>query len=134
MSNLNIVRVDALPAQLAVETLYMVKGSSPDLFDIYVVGKTVADVRHLATKDEITASVIVFGETPPELPSPVKLWWNTVEGTLYVQYNDGAQTWWVESISSVVVPDFAGTGEANSMARSDHNHDQTYVSIGNHEW
>lgn len=134
MAELNIVRVNALPAVLEANTLYMVKGAAGDLFDIYVVGEEVTSVRHLATKDEITASVILFGDEPPQLPNPVKLWWNTVEGTLYIQYNDGTNTYWVESIASIVVPDFAGTGNANSMARSDHNHDEKYVAVGAHEW
>lgn len=135
MAELKIDKVLSLPAVLAANTLYLVKSATPDLFDVYMSNSDGSAARHLATKDEVTSSVVLFGTTPPPLPNPVLLWWNTAEGTMYVQYNDGEQVYWVEAISSVAVPDFAGSGEASTMARSDHNHDNRYARIdGNHEW
>ena len=66
------------------------------------------------------------------LPSKTPLWWDVTEGSLYVQYNDGVSTAWVEAMPSIVVPEFAGTGTADTMARSDHHHDETYVKVGAH--
>lgn len=134
MVGLTIKKVNVLPETFVKDTLYLVKSAGAEHFDLYASDSDGLTVRHIPTKDEITSSVMLYGEEPPALPNPVKLWWNTVEGTLYVQYNDGNATYWVEAMPSIAVPEFAGTGQASTMARSDHDHDEEYVQIGSNEW
>lgn len=132
MSQINIARVLALPEIPVVNTLYFV--SIPgNKMELHFCGESGA-TKHISTEEEVLNQVTVRSPTPPALPCKSPLWWNTAEGTLYVQYNDGNSDYWVEAISSIVVPDFAGTGTANTMARSDHNHDETYVKVGANQW
>ena len=56
------------------------------------------------------ASVSV-GTTPPGSPTAGDLWWNSEEGTMYLYYNDGSTSQWVEA--SPVTPGPIGlTGSA----------------------
>lgn len=129
---LNIVRVNALPDPVAASTIYLVKGSASDAVDIYVTSEDGLQVRHVPTKDEILSGVILYSTVAPALPSATPLWYDISTLTLFVQYNDGTTTAWVEAIPSIAVPDFAGNGTANTMARSDHTHNSIEVVLA--EW
>jgi len=132
---LKIVRVLTLPEEIQPNTIYLVR--NPDdsaLFDLYASDTEGLTIRHIATKKEIISSVVIYSPTAPDLPTPVPFWWNTTDGSLNIQYTVDEETIWVEAAPSILVPDFAGTGEANTMARSDHNHDTVYVSIAQKEW
>lgn len=134
MSTFTITKVNALPGVLAANTLYAIPSATADLFDLYLSDKTGTSAKHISGQAETLNSVVVFGDVAPALPCKSPLWWNTSSGTMYIQYNDGASTNWVEAIPSIPVPDFAGTGVAGTMARSDHDHDATYAKIGINEW
>lgn len=137
--SLNIKKVNAVPVvdgsgKYPVDTLFFVASQTAGLVDIYLSSSDGAELKHVSTQDETISKAIIFSETAPALPSTSKFWFDEVTFTLYVQYNDGVSAQWVEAIPSYVVPEFAGTGTANTMARSDHNHDTTYLSIGALEW
>jgi len=53
MSLLRIERVNALPGTLTANTMYLVKSATAGLADVYLVGSTVAEVRHIISKAEI---------------------------------------------------------------------------------
>jgi len=133
MSALTIVRVNALPLQTEANTLYLVK-KTDTLFDLYVTSSDGLSVRHVATQEDVLTQSVLFSQTPPALPQASRLWWNTVEGVLYIQYDDGDSVNWVEANPAPLYPEFGGTGSSNTMARADHNHDETYVTIGIHQW
>lgn len=135
MSNLRIVKVNSLPVTPDPNTMYLVPVTgSADLFDTYLTNTDGTVVRHIATQDETLASTVLYGPTPPPLPNKTKLWWDTTSGALHIQYSSGENYAWVEAMPSIAVPEFAGTGSASTMARSDHDHDEVYVQIGANEW
>lgn len=135
---MHIRKVNALPdpdsgtGLYPADTLYFV--AKGDFFEQHLTDSTGANIRRLATPEDIYDGLPVFSETAPVLPTVEKFWFNTTELTLYVQYDDGNVVDWIEAIASVVVPEFAGTGTADTMARSDHNHDNLYVKIGDLGW
>lgn len=132
---ITIHKVNALPAELQGNAIYLIQTpNNAALFDMYVTNADGSAVRHVATRDEILASTVLYSPTPPALPNPVKLWWNTEDGSLNIQYEMGETSVWVEAMPSIAVPEFAGTGEANTMARSDHHHDETYIRQLPSEW
>lgn len=129
---LNIVRVNALPGTVAASTIYLVKGSASDVVEIYVTSEDGLQVRHVPTMDEVLSGVILYSTVAPALPSATPLWYDTGSLTLFVQHNDGTTTAWVEAVPSIAVPDFAGNGTANTIARSDHTHDSVETVLA--EW
>lgn len=129
--SINIVRVNALPGELEANTIYMVKGVGTEL-ELYVTGDDVLQVRHIPTRGELLQGVVMYSPEAPVLPSATPLWYDTTSLTLFVQYTDGTETAWVEAIPSIAVPDFAGNGTANTMARSDHFH--TSIDLVIEEW
>lgn len=114
------------------ETLYFVR--SGGRIEIYLTSSDGSSISHVPTQAEILSSTIAYSDTPPALPNDTLFWMKTDFMTLYVQYNDGQSTQWVEAIPSHHVPEFAGSGTADTMARSDHNHDSQYAKIGAQEW
>lgn len=134
MSSFVIEKVLALPEVLQPNTIYAVASSVPDHFDLYVTGIDASTIKRIPTQAETLLSVVALSDDPPAIPCKSPLWWDTGSGTLYVQYHDGETTTWVEAIPSIAVPDFAGSGTANTMARSDHNHDGTYFKLGEASW
>ena len=134
MSNLSIVKVNVLPETYVANTIYFVKSATASLTEIYISDSTGTSVRHVANQADAVSAVIHYGETAPAAGTLYKLWWNTAELVLYVKHTDGTNELWVENTPNVAIPDFAGTGTANTMARSDHNHDETYAKIGSNEW
>lgn len=134
MSGLFVVKVNTLPLELAANTLYLVKSSVAGLFDFYVTDIAGTAVRHISTQAETISAVMYYGETEPDANSTFKLWWNTEELVLYIKHTVGANAVWVENTPNVAIPEFAGNGTANTMARSDHHHNDTYATIGANEW
>lgn len=136
MANLTISRVNALPTTIASNTMYLVKNATTGLLDIYVAGNDPTKIQHVASQQETLSSVMLTADVAPDLAVPQMFWFDSSVGTLFVKYYDtAASAWhWVEAMPTIAVPEFAGTGVANTMARSDHNHDQTYSTIGAMEW
>lgn len=131
MNEMKFVLAPAVPATWEANTYYMIAQGS-NLLSIYVTNEDASSVRHIPLADEISGSTVIFSETAPNLSVPQNLWWDTIHGNLMVKYNDGSTTAWVESVPSATVPEFAGTGFANTMARSDHWHEG--VSVMRADW
>lgn len=135
---LNIKKTSAVPqpdgqGKYLSETLYFVSSGATGL-ELWLTSQDGNSIRHIPTQAEILGTSVLYADEAPELPNQTKLWLHTETFTLYVQYDDGDTVQWVEAIPSYAVPEFAGTGVAATMARSDHNHDNTYASIGAKEW
>ena len=134
---LSIVKLNAPPTpdgegKYPANTLFFVADGI--FMQQYMSNSTGTAIKRLPLPSDINTGLPVFSDTPPDLPCAEKLWFNTAELTLYVQYDDGTVVDWVEALASIPIPEFAGTGSALTMARSDHNHDSTYLSIGTAEW
>jgi hypothetical protein len=56
-SFISIARVNALPATLAANTLYMVKSASTGLMELVVTGNSASEVRHLINEAEIQSMI-----------------------------------------------------------------------------
>jgi hypothetical protein len=64
----------------------------------------------------LTAGVYV-GDTPPPAPKPNALWWESDTGFMFIWYNDGNSTQWVQAANDRPVMDgvtIIGTGTLNS--------------------
>lgn len=57
MAILNIERLNTLPAEISPSTLYIVKGSSSDLANLYFSSEDGLTLRHLVTKEEIISLI-----------------------------------------------------------------------------
>ena len=40
---------------------------------------------------------VTISDTPPSSPAPGDLWWNTIDGRLFIYYNDGNTAQWVDA-------------------------------------
>lgn len=116
----------------AAETLYFVRKGGR--LELWLTAADGSSISHIPTAAEVLDSTIAYSDLPPALPNETPFWMNTTTFVLYVQYDDGRSVQWVEAIPSHHIPEFAGTGTADTMARSDHNHDETYARIGAMEW
>lgn len=135
---LNIKKLLAAPVadgqgKYDLNTLFVVENGD-NLIDLYMSSVDGTKLRHIATQNETIAKSIIYADEPPPLPCPSPAWFDTTKLVLYIQYNDGDSVSWVEPMSSLALPEFAGTGVENTMARSDHNHDETYLRIGALNW
>lgn len=130
-----IAKVKVLPEALAPDTWYAVETENPELFDFYVSNKTGTSARKISNRAETLKKVLITSDEAPAFPCESPFWMDSNDGVLYMQYDDGDTVNWVEALSSIAVPEFAGSGEASTMARSDHNHGGSYIlNGGNHEW
>ena len=135
---ISIQKVTALPSRdlvtnlYPVNTLFFVKAG--DFFELHLTSNDGATIKRLPTVEDINSNLPIFSTTPPPLPSVSKFWYHTGEGSLYVAYDDGTSENWVEALSTIEFPTFAGNGTAETMSRSDHHHDSTYVKLGAMEW
>lgn len=139
---MRIVRVETLP-EIGPEqpgegnVIYLHKRTEDglDFMDIYATNTEGTQLVQLPTAE---SSAIHFGETAPSLPSRFPFWVCTSvdDFRFYVQYKDDFSIAWMDlqSFMATLVPEFDGTGVSNKMARSDHNHDNTYIRFGNHQW
>ena len=60
----------------------------------------------------VNLSGIYVGDTPPVSPDDSKLWWESDTGVLYIYYNDGNTTQWVQinAINAVVMDNVSIVG------------------------
>lgn len=143
---MKIIRVNSLPlgtpeSPIVANAIYLLsqtKGGKKQL-QIHVSNTAGTELVYIPTETEILGKTITYSNVAPEFPCDSPFWMNTdpSDFSLYVQYTSGPTTIWMDlqSYMTSMVPEFAGTGVANTMARSDHNHDDKYVSIdSNHEW
>lgn len=138
---LDIKLLSALPdvAERAPSTLYLIPEGQTGL-RVYLTDKDNTVTRESSSRTETIALIAEYGQpiTASVAPDPAtaksKFWLDDENLILYVLYDDGTTKAWVEAMSSVAIPEFAGTGSADTMARSDHNHDQTYAKILVVEW
>jgi hypothetical protein len=128
----SVPQPDAGTGKYLANTLYFVRTGGR--LELHLTSSDGSSISHIPTQADILSSTVAYQDTAPALPNEIPFWMNTTTFTLYVQYDDGRSVQWVEAIPSYHVPEFAGTGEANTMARSDHNHDETYAKIGAMEW
>lgn len=117
---------------LKPSTLYLVKGATAGRLKIFVSDSLGEQLLEASNDEDIFSSYITISDTTPALPHSRQLWWNSATGVLYVQYNDGSAYHWVEAISNLGVPEFAGNGTASTMSRSDHWHEGVMLSVS--EW
>ena len=61
MTTLTFSRVNALPAQVAPSTLYIVKASEASLAEVYITGTDGTEVRHLLNKTDVAAMIAAAG-------------------------------------------------------------------------
>lgn len=47
---------------------------------------------------------LYVNDTPPAVPGPNQLWWNSTLGAMFVWYNDGNSTQWVPASASAMQP------------------------------
>ena len=113
-------------------TMYLVESVDTNLLEIYVSNKEGTSYRRIADEPTILQSYITFSDNPPEFPCKTLLWYDTVNMAMFVKYEIGEFATWVELISSAPIPEFAGTGTASTMARSDHWHET--IRLGKSEW
>lgn len=116
------------------DALYFIQDSTDGYLKIYLTDTNGDSISHVATHKENVSSACLRQDTPPPFPCASPFWLDTEHLVLCAQYDDGTTTQWVEITPSFALPEFAGTGVANTMARSDHNHNETYVTIGLMEW
>lgn len=116
-----IAKVTELPSTIVANTMYLVSSGDSGL-KIYVSNSDGSAVRLIEQPEVDYAKTIVFSDTAPDVSGGAPFWWDTDGGGLFVKYNDGTTTVWVEAVASMTIPDFAGTGEATTIARSDHWH------------
>lgn len=115
-------------------TLYLVSGAGQETFDLYITNASGTEIRRAPTQRDLYDGLIHMSDSAPATTIPQKFWYDTVNLVLYIKYDDGEGIDWVEAIPTYSVLEFAGTGEAGTMARSDHDHDLVYVKIGAMEW
>lgn len=56
---------------------------------------------------------VTVSATPPSMPNPADLWWNTNDGNLYIYFNDGTSSQWVvANAASPVLPEAPTDGQS----------------------
>lgn len=136
---LDIKKVLVLPERDGVTNLYpkdtmYILGHADGTFDIYLTNSTGSEMRNAPTRQDIYDGIIIWSDTAPNVNVVQRFWYDTLNLVLYVKYTTDQGTDWVEAIPTYAVLEFAGSGNANTMARSDHDHDEVYVKIGALEW
>lgn len=117
---------------LSPNTLYFVQETGSEVLNVYLSDKDGTSYKRIADEGYILRNHVTVSDTAPTLPCETQLWWNSAEGSLYIQYNDGVNENWVEAFTGPAIPEFAGNGEADTMARSDHFH--YGIELTNNEW
>jgi hypothetical protein len=133
---INIKKINAWPpAQIEANTLYFVKDANDAaLIQLYLSSIDGTSTKRVMSKEDFISDAILFASETPALDVSNNLWYNTIEGSLYIKYDDGVTVSWIEAMPSVAMPEFAGNGSASTVARSDHNHDTTYAKSGVLDW
>lgn len=116
------------------DTMYFLYHPGDGTFDTYITNAAGTELARAPTRTDIYDGIIIWSDTTPAVNIPQRFWWDTTNLVLYVKYTTELATSWVEAIPTYAVLEFDGSGSANTMARSDHDHDGTYVKIGIREW
>lgn len=83
--------------------------SNGDLYENYIYNST-AGAWQLVSIDNIYTGASISG-SPPASPESGDMWWDSDDGKLYIYYNDGTSSQWVNAAGpSVAVQDTAPTG------------------------
>lgn len=132
MATLNIRKVLSLPQAFESNTIYLVKGSAAGVSKIYISDNTGSAISEVDTSDKALAATISVSTTAPDLGTTTSpFWWDPTRAILFIRYTNESQTSWVQASPNVEVPEFAGTGglfgTADTMARSDHQHDHLVI-------
>lgn len=127
-----IKKVNVLPPpnEWVANAIYLLKSEDTGLLDFYVVDGNSLLVYRTMSKDDVVSSVLIYSDTEPALPNIKKLWWHTLENKLYVQDESLGLPVWATALPSTALPILAGTGVAETYARSDHDHDADYEPLG----
>ena len=80
--------------------------NSTDLFAVHR-GGTLYKVPSSELKIEYSSDPVVYvGENPPNDPIEGTLWWSTLEGNLFIWYDDGDSQQWVDASPAFVEIDY----------------------------
>ena len=76
--------------------------------DLFVVqrGNTLYKVNSDALKTEYAESTVTVGTNPPTNPAEGTLWWSTLEGNLFIWYDDGDSAQWVDASPAFIELDY----------------------------
>ncbi len=72
---------------------------------------------------------VSIGETPPASPYVGDLWYDSTDGTLFIYYYDGAETYWVEVFAGTGGEPIPGSGTGITSLNGLYGSDQTF-SVG----
>lgn len=112
--------VDALPTEGFVpNAIYLFKAPGAEQAQMYKADNAGTSLVKFSDSVDIKNSLMFTGNVPPALDAGYVLWYNTDEFALFLNTGEA----WVEAIAVPEIPAFAGNGEANTMARSDHYHE-----------
>jgi len=64
---------------------------------------------NLAWNQPGSGSSVIISNTPPTSPTVGDLWWDSEIGTLFIYYNDGDSSQWVEASPQILIEGPAGT-------------------------
>lgn len=83
--------------------------SNGDLYENYIYNST-EGTWQLVSIDNIYTGASIAG-SPPNSPESGDMWWDSDNGTLFIYYNDGTNSQWVDAAGpGVAVQDTAPTG------------------------
>jgi hypothetical protein len=93
-------------------------------FDVARLGSGTATIDYVLTSDGdgtaswqevLSGSSVTISDTVPINPEQGDLWWDSIEGAMYIFYNDGTSSQWVEASSSGVVSVFSVNGQTGEI-------------------
>ena len=125
---MKVLVVDTLPVDnFEPHALYLFKPQDAEFGKLYKANAAGPALILFSDAVDTKKSIVHKGITAPVAGTNTPLWYNTEDLTLYVNLPIEGVDNWVEAIAMPVMPDFAGNGEAETMARSDHYHTGTVV-------
>lgn len=132
MAILNVKKLSVLPESYEASTLYLIKGSGQNDLKIYLSSADGTEIRTVDQSAEIFSDMMVISETTPDLNEVRALfWWDPSRAILFIRYTSDTLQYWVQSSPAISIPEFAGHGdlygEADTVARSDHQHDHLVI-------
>lgn len=129
--SMRIFKLPVLPDVFVPNAVYLIPEGATE-FKMFVASLDGTSVRHVPSGGDILSQTVIVSATVPDQSVPQMLWWDSGTGSLFVKYNHGNGTDWMEAMPSLTVPDFGGNGTALTVARSDHYH--TNITIENPSW
>ena len=118
MATFRMRKVATLPSEFLPNTLYVVP-LSDNKMRMFMSSADGLAIRAL----ESAGDPILTSEEEPPTNIPQSFWFKASTGELYLKRvtQDGSD-WVLPLGTNVQIPEFAGNGEATTMARSDHWH------------